>query len=591
MKKALLVVIALVFASTTVFAADFAPTVLKISAPAAVQYDFDGSTLEIPVTIAGTPANTILCVYTKDQAATMPLIRNGYLGWHTVNKVDTSVYISDAKPLDIGANTITWDGKDDDGNAVATGAYTYYIWGYDNATEKYAATTVVNYNSWNMSIIDTDLTTGNALTNPAVYTTGGTVPEGMRGRSKWTIGGDPEDTTLLETTYYPTAGETTQMANSPYGSDLFWVTKYDTDTSIIKVTYYQWIPGGECVLQSEWGSDGIFSYESPGVDGWDLGLNQTLYVGNDVLVATRGSHYGNATEAEVILIDAEAGEELTRLDVAPWWVRLEDGEAGAQQSGGPNRLDYEQGVLFMGSHASCMNTAINPHAGEDVEDFLVWVNDNGDYVGDHNFEEDAERPWVCHDYNVGPYKYRIQTDANMFSAFPSFDMGAVSFGLLGPDGTGIDYFAYSGETAGGKRGTDFVHVGSAFDGIYVDNHSSTGGWDGPAGIFFVGQDSVNGIISTALAVEEDAAAFAVAQNSPNPFNPTTTINFSTVEAGNVSIDVFNVAGQKVDTIANEFMNSGSHSVVWDASGFSAGIYFYTVKSGDITKTMKMTLLK
>ena len=169
MKKALIVVIALVFASTTAFAADFAPTVLKISAPAAVQYDFDGSTLEIPVTIAGTPSNTILCVYTKDQAASMPMIRNGYLGWHTVNKVDTSIYVSDAKPLDIGANTITWDGKDADGNAVAAGAYTYYLWGYDNATEKYAATTVVNYSSWDMSIIDTDLTTGNALTNPVVY--------------------------------------------------------------------------------------------------------------------------------------------------------------------------------------------------------------------------------------------------------------------------------------------------------------------------------------------------------------------------------------------------------------------------------------
>ena len=100
-----------------------------------------------------------------------------------------------------------------------------------------------------------------------------------------------------------------------------------------------------------------------------------------------------------------------------------------------------------------------------------------------------------------------------------------------------------------------------------------------------------GIISTEVSVDEDASAFAVAQNSPNPFNPTTTINFSIVEAGNVSIDVFNVAGQKVDTIANEFMSSGSQSVVWDASGFSAGIYFYTVKSGDITKTMKMTLLK
>ncbi|MFC1574049.1 T9SS type A sorting domain-containing protein, partial [Candidatus Latescibacterota bacterium] len=91
--------------------------------------------------------------------------------------------------------------------------------------------------------------------------------------------------------------------------------------------------------------------------------------------------------------------------------------------------------------------------------------------------------------------------------------------------------------------------------------------------------------------EDSPAAFAVDQNSPNPFNPTTSISFKLTEAGNVSVEVFNVAGQKIDTVANEFMSSGSHSVTWNASGFSAGIYFYTVKSGDFSRTMKMTLLK
>ena len=53
----------------------------------------------------------------------------------------------------------------------------------------------------------------------------------------------------------------------------------------------------------------------------------------------------------------------------------------------------------------------------------------------------------------------------------------------------------------------------------------------------------------------------------------------------------NVAGQKIDTVFNDFLNSGNHSVVWDASSFSAGVYFYTVKSGDHSKTMKMTYIK
>jgi hypothetical protein len=85
--------------------------------------------------------------------------------------------------------------------------------------------------------------------------------------------------------------------------------------------------------------------------------------------------------------------------------------------------------------------------------------------------------------------------------------------------------------------------------------------------------------------------FSVAQNVPNPFNSTTVITFTIAKAGHVTIDVFNVTGHKVDTVANASMSAGSHSVTWNASKFSAGVYFYTVKSGEFSKTMKMTLSK
>jgi hypothetical protein len=91
--------------------------------------------------------------------------------------------------------------------------------------------------------------------------------------------------------------------------------------------------------------------------------------------------------------------------------------------------------------------------------------------------------------------------------------------------------------------------------------------------------------------DQAPAAFTVSQNSPNPFNPTTAINFTLAQAGHVTIDVFNAAGQKMDTIANANMTAGVHSVTWNAAKFSAGVYFTTVKSGDSSKTIKMTLLR
>ena len=263
-------------------------------------------------------------------------------------------------------------------------------------------------------------------------------------------------------------------------------------------------------------------------------------------------------------------------------------------NGGPNGMMMRGDYIFLNSHSSCTKQMVDPMA-ETEEDFFKWTNGNGDYILDHNFEEDSPRAWICNDFRVGPYTTALDADANIFSVCTAFDMGAVSFGLLGPDGTGLGYFAYAGDTASWKSWNMQCDNGSAFDGHYMDNHSINPDYsqfeDYPAGVFFVAHDSFNGVITNDVAVEEAPTAFAVAQNSPNPFNPSTTISFTIADAGNVSIDIFNVSGQKVNTIANEFMSAGSHSVTWDASGFSADVYFYTVKSGDNTKTLKMTLLK
>ena len=298
---------------------------------------------------------------------------------------------------------------------------------------------------------------------------------------------------------------------------------------------------------------------------------------------------GIGTESELIYVDMETGSELRRIDLADWWVDLDDGAAEGQSNGGPSTIIYNKGMIFTSSHTSCIKTMMDP-AMEDDDDALLWVNQNGDYIGDHNYEEDAVRKWVCNDYNVGPFMYTTSVDANNFSVFNANRLGSVSFGLLAPDGTGIEYLAFAGETNGGSAQI-FLDAGTAFDGIYCGNASTAAADTDKGGTWYIGHDSITGVITSSVSVENDAAAFDVSQNSPNPFNPSTTISFAIPEAKNVSIEVFNVAGQKVDTIANEFMSAGSHSVTWDAAGLSAGVYFYTVKSGDFSNTMKMTLLK
>jgi len=81
------------------------------------------------------------------------------------------------------------------------------------------------------------------------------------------------------------------------------------------------------------------------------------------------------------------------------------------------------------------------------------------------------------------------------------------------------------------------------------------------------------------------------QNYPNPFNPVTSIEFSLPEASEVVIDVFNITGQKVETIANGYFEAGVHRINWDGGRVASGVYFYRMTTGQFTTTKKMVLLK
>lgn len=149
MKKALVVSLALLFAATTVFAVNFTPNQLKLTGPNYIQYDFDGKALTIPVTASGTAASVTLLVYTTGKGNTVTAVKNGYLGWHYVNNIDTCVYFSDPNQMSKGTGNIVWDGKDKAGKAVATGDYTYYLFGYDNQGVKVLATSSIGTRAHN----------------------------------------------------------------------------------------------------------------------------------------------------------------------------------------------------------------------------------------------------------------------------------------------------------------------------------------------------------------------------------------------------------------------------------------------------------
>ncbi|NUN70340.1 MAG: T9SS type A sorting domain-containing protein [Bacteroidetes bacterium] len=85
--------------------------------------------------------------------------------------------------------------------------------------------------------------------------------------------------------------------------------------------------------------------------------------------------------------------------------------------------------------------------------------------------------------------------------------------------------------------------------------------------------------------------YRLEQNYPNPFNPSTRIAFTVPAAGNVSIRVYDALGRQVTELLNEVKGPGSHEVEWDARGLASGIYYYTMRSGPFSRTMKLLLLR
>jgi len=108
------------------------------------------------------------------------------------------------------------------------------------------------------------------------------------------------------------------------------------------------------------------------------------------------------------------------------------------------------------------------------------------------------------------------------------------------------------------------------------------------------QIDLDGTTKVFNAVEVDfnvVREYSLSQNFPNPFNPETEISFALAKLDYVTLKIYNILGSEVATLVNEFMESGKHTIKFNASALTSGVYLYTIKSGNFTATRKMILLK
>jgi len=99
------------------------------------------------------------------------------------------------------------------------------------------------------------------------------------------------------------------------------------------------------------------------------------------------------------------------------------------------------------------------------------------------------------------------------------------------------------------------------------------------------------MIGTGEGVPRPESGLVLYNNYPNPFNAETTFRFHIDRAGRVRLGVYNLLGEEVDTVLDQFLPAGGHSVRWHAGSLPGGVYGCRIECGSRRQSGKMTLLR
>jgi hypothetical protein len=102
------------------------------------------------------------------------------------------------------------------------------------------------------------------------------------------------------------------------------------------------------------------------------------------------------------------------------------------------------------------------------------------------------------------------------------------------------------------------------------------------------------VLLNPLSADENTSLptqFRIHQNYPNPFNARTKIKFELPASSQVTIEIYDLLGRKIETLSNAQYEAGYHDITWNADGHPSGLYFYIMRAGDYSKVSKMMLIK
>jgi len=349
-------------------------------------------------------------------------------------------------------------------------------------------------------------------------------------------------------------------------------------------------------------------------------------ISNSVGTGTRTYPIGDGTNYRPVSVTYNAPANATGHYV---WAKLITGNANTGPSsltGGIDKVSpsryYEVGYSKNAGSATAMNfTGLNPS----------YQSDDGVSEGNTNlrvaYSTDARATWV----NAGPTGHSTTP-----ASITTLSSATISPDLVLNDGTSL-MIALANETSGvnplpvelvsftavaARRGaelrwstaTETNNAGFDIEKLISNNWTKIGNVEGhgttnaPQSYSFVDAQAKGRVIYRLKQIDRDgafsysqtvesnagltASDYALSQNHPNPFNPSTTFSFAVQTAEPVTVTVYNALGQAVKELFNGMANANEiYTISFDGSQLSSGIYFYALRSASRNEVRKMSLLK
>ena len=545
---------------------------------------------------------------------------------------DKFIAVTPERDLEAGNSTITWDGTDWEGNAAGAGSYSFDVIAFNLLDP---ATLMFGRNRDQFSDHEIDMRDQTMWTHRRGRFNAGT-GDGPQHVHVFSLGTDYiRNPSAFEEWDASAVWEVVEESGSrggpkpdPDDPNIIYLVNSNWDNEFSGIYKARKNAAAKSLERvTEWGVNGFADVPGPTTEN-----AMQILVYKDQIVSPNWSQ-ADPPASSLNFWDKGTGEFLKAFDVREFFLRWRVDDNGVEtfSGGGPSSVSADDTGLWVCGWRSTSIIKL------DWDGNLIWFNGPGDLYSDQFSAERAANLGLTGPAAGGSFQLTIRISNDRTGHIAVYTPAANQFGnqysALGRDGSGILRLFMDPTKMGPFRPSGASHVSwvdenqgrvnghwigpdrrpGPFDGIYLD-----GNWDlsvnGPPPdlgdsevvgflqAFHVPFDLAVGRLGAGItAVEADASAgtpdtYALGEAYPNPFNPETTIDFSVPVDGQVSINVFNTAGQLVATLVDGELSAGAYKSTWNARDqvgqpVSSGVYFYRLQAGEFSATHSMTLLK